>query len=141
MFLIFGASCLAVLYPLSENSDGDRYWFLASQPCPSDVLGTAFTFVHLLRGPESNRRLEVMLTTTIFIAGNVCGLDYVFAHEGCLPSSLYTFPAISGIWLGIAVRLTTRGVHRIWQIILCAIARAHARIVQASRGTSPLPRY
>ena len=71
----------------------------------------------------------------------VCGLDYAFTRMGCLPSSLYTFLATGETWLGIAVRPKTRGFHRIWQIILCAIAHAHARIVQASRGTSPLPRY
>ena len=44
--------------------------------------------------------LLVMPTTTIFIAPpirQICGLDYPFIPKGCLPSSLYTFPNLSGL--------------------------------------------
>ena len=100
--VLFGASCLSVLYPFLRLSHGGRYLTLThhrvagvgiasrsaeletfapspgaaargsipaapriskrKDPCVTDL------FFCLLRGPESNRRLEVMLTTTIFIA-------------------------------------------------------------------------
>ena len=54
-------------------------------------------FFCLLRGRDSNPRLEVMLTTIPFGTFSVCGLDYAFTHLGCLPSSLYTFLALASI--------------------------------------------
>ena len=109
-------------------------WIYVGNVAP--VLVSEFTIV--LRGPESNRRLEVMLTTTTFVALSVCSLDYVFTHMGCLPSSLYTFSPLGE--LGSALPCIKRGFHRIWQMIFRKITLTDARIVQASRGTSPLPR-
>ena len=61
---------------------------------------------NVLRGPESNRGLEVMRTDYNFrcfpqksLFWRICGLDYTFTNivfdifdSRCLPASLYTFP-------------------------------------------------
>ena len=91
-----------------------------------------------------------MLTTTIFIALWFVVWTMPSSREMAAspisrdvyrlvstPSNLLSEKGLARCCLS----LFARGVRRIWQIILRAIARTHARVIQASRGTSPLPRY
>ena len=78
------SSAFCEFWPCRSWTEFRHFW------CRAVCIASRTT---LLRGSESNRRLEVMLTATTFVAlaHLICGLDYAFTHEGCLPSSLYTF--------------------------------------------------
>lgn len=60
-------------------------------------------FLCWLRGPESNRGLEVMRTTITFVTQALLDLlvwtipSSVSFERRCLPSSLYTFPPLAGL--------------------------------------------
>ena len=71
-----------------------------------------------------------------FHCPTVCGLDYAFIPPWRDVYRLVSTPSDLLSEKGLArccLSLFTRGVRRIWQIILCAIAHAHAR--------ESLPRY